>query len=125
LSAGRVQSIALNLIIQREKEIKEFIPEEYWNIDSQFKKGRSKFDAAFYGLKGKKTALKNNEDVQNVLSKISKEKPSEVAKVVKKERKRFPALPFTTSTIQQTANNSLKFRTQKTMMIAQQLYEGI
>lgn len=125
LSAGRVQSIALNLIIQREKEIKEFIPEEYWNIDSQFKKGRSKFDAAFYGLKGKKTALKKNEDVQNVLSKISKEMPFEIAKVVKKERKRFPALPFTTSTMQQTANNSLKFRTQKTMMIAQQLYEGV
>lgn len=125
LSAGRVQSIALNLIIQREKEIKEFVPEEYWNIDSQFQKGRSKFDASFYGLAGKKTALNNNDAVQKVLKKISKDDPFKVAAVVKKERKRFPALPFTTSTMQQTANNTLKFRTQRTMMIAQQLYEGI
>lgn len=125
LSAGRVQSIALNLIIQRENEIKAFVPEEYWNIDAQFKHGKSKFAATFYGVAGKKTALAKNEEVQQVLQKVSKEKSFEVGTVVKKERKRFPALPFTTSTMQQTANNTLNFRTQKTMMIAQQLYEGI
>ena len=125
LSAGRVQSIALNLIIQREREIKAFKPEEYWTIDAEFKKERSKFNASFYGLDGKKVALKNNEAVQEVLAKLDKEKPFTVKDVTKKERKRMPQAPFTTSTLQQTANNVLKFKTQKTMMVAQQLYEGI
>ncbi|MCR1900713.1 type I DNA topoisomerase [Ligilactobacillus apodemi] len=125
LSAGRVQSIALNLIIQRENEIKDFVPEEYWTIDSEFKKGRAKFEASFYGINGKKKALKNNEDVQKILAKIDTKQPFNVTKVDKKERKRMPQPPFTTSTLQQTANNTLKFKTQKTMMVAQQLYEGI
>ncbi|KRL83857.1 DNA topoisomerase I [Ligilactobacillus apodemi DSM 16634 = JCM 16172] len=125
LSAGRVQSIALNLIIQRENEIKDFVPEEYWTIDSEFKKGRAKFEASFYGINGKKKALKNNEDVQKILAKINTKQPFNVTKVDKKERKRMPQPPFTTSTLQQTANNTLKFKTQKTMMVAQQLYEGI
>ncbi|KRL01186.1 type I DNA topoisomerase [Liquorilactobacillus capillatus] len=125
LSAGRVQSIALNLIIKREKEIREFKPEEYWTIDSQFKAGRTKFDAIFYGYKGKKLALHNNDDVRNIIQKIDQKKPFKITRVERKERKRFPALPFTTSTMQQVANNSLRFRTQKTMMVAQQLYEGI
>lgn len=125
LSAGRVQSIALNLIIQRENEIKAFKPEEYWTIDAQFKKDKSKFEATFYGIDGKKRALKNNDEVKEVLAKIDPKKPFSVAKVEKKERKRQPQAPFTTSTLQQTANNTLKFKTQKTMMLAQQLYEGI
>ncbi|WP_178196379.1 type I DNA topoisomerase [Ligilactobacillus sp. Marseille-Q7487] len=125
LSAGRVQSIALNLIIKRENEIKAFIPEEYWTLDAQFKKDKSSFEASFYGLDGKKSELKNNDEVQAVLAKLDKKQPFIVAEVEKKERKRQPALPFTTSTMQQVANNVLKFKTQKTMMIAQQLYEGI
>ena len=125
LSAGRVQSIALNLIIQREQEIKAFKPEEYWTLDAQFKKDKAKFDASFYGLGGKKAELKNNEEVQNVLAKLDTKKPFTVSSVTKKERKRMPQPPFTTSTLQQTANNTLKFKTQKTMMVAQQLYEGI
>ncbi|KRL37218.1 type I DNA topoisomerase [Liquorilactobacillus uvarum] len=125
LSAGRVQSIALNLIIKREKEIRNFKPEEYWTIDSQFKAGRSKFDASFYGYKGKKVALHNNDDVVNIMQKLDQKKSFKITRVDRKERKRFPALPFTTSTMQQVANNSLRFRTQKTMMVAQQLYEGI
>lgn len=125
LSAGRVQSIALNLIIQREKEIRNFEPEEYWTIDSQFKKGRSKFDADFWGVDGKKKDLPNEKAVQEVLSKIDSKKKFDVTDVARKERKRTAPLPFTTSTMQQVANNSLKFRTQKTMMVAQQLYEGI
>lgn len=125
LSAGRVQSIALNLIIQREQEIKDFKPEEYWSIDAEFKKNRTKFTAAFYGVDGKKTALPNNEAVQQVMQRIDSKQPFAVTNVTKKERKRFPALPFTTSTMQQTANNALRFSTAKTMMVAQQLYEGI
>ena len=125
LSAGRVQSIALNLIIKREKEIRNFKPEEYWTIDAEFKKGRSKFEGSFYGIDGKKTALTNNDAVKSVMERIDTKKPFTVANVEKKERKRQPPLPFTTSTMQQVANNNLKFRTQKTMMVAQQLYEGI
>ena len=125
LSAGRVQSIALNLIIQREKEIRNFKPEEYWTIDAEFKKGRSKFEGSFYGIDGKKTALPTNDAVKSVMERIDTKKPFTVANVEKKERKRQPPLPFTTSTMQQVANNNLKFRTQKTMMVAQQLYEGI
>ncbi len=120
-----LQSIALNLIIQREQEIKAFKPEEYWTLDAQFKKDKAKFDASFYGLGGKKAELKNNEEVQNVLAKLDTKKPFTVSSVTKKERKRMPQPPFTTSTLQQTANNTLKFKTQKTMMVAQQLYEGI
>lgn len=126
LSAGRVQSVALKLIIDREKEINDFKPEEYWTIDAEFKKGRGKaFPASFYGLDGKKTKLPDNDAVQNVLGRVDKSQPFDVTSVVKKERKRFPAPPFTTSSLQQEANRKLNFRTRKTMMLAQQLYEGI
>lgn len=125
LSAGRVQSIALKLILDREKEIKAFKPEEYWTIDSEFKKTRQKFKGIFYGLKGKKQPLPNNDAVQSVLGKIDKATDFDVTKVLKRERKRYPAAPFTTSSLQQEANRRLNFKTRKTMMIAQQLYEGI
>lgn len=125
LSAGRVQSVALNLIIQRENEIKNFKPEEYWTIDAEFKHGKDKFKASFYGENGKKADLKNNDDVQKVLKKIDKKKDFEITKVTKRERKRQPQPPFTTSTMQQDANRRLNFRTRKTMMTAQMLYEGI
>ncbi|MCB7467422.1 type I DNA topoisomerase [Lactiplantibacillus plantarum] len=125
LSAGRVQSIALDLIIQRENEIKAFKPQEYWTIDSEFQKGRSKFMASFYGTHGKKQPLDDNDAVQKILGQLDRNGDFNVVKVVKKERKRFPAPPFTTSTMQQDANRKLNFRTRKTMMAAQQLYEGI
>ncbi|EHO51070.1 type I DNA topoisomerase [Lentilactobacillus kisonensis] len=125
LSAGRVQSIALWLIIQRENEIKDFTPEEYWSIDSEFKKGRSKFKASFYGLNGKKKALPNNAAVQEVLKRLDPKGDFDITKVTRKERKRQPQPPFTTSTMQQEANRKLNYRTRKTMMAAQQLYEGI
>ena len=112
LSAGRVQSVALKMIIDRENEIREFKPEEYWSIDGNFQKGRKKFKANFWGVDGKKKKLPNAEDY-------------DVTKVEKKERKRNPALPFTTSSLQQEAARKLNFRTRKTMMVAQQLYEGI
>lgn len=125
LSAGRVQSVALNLIIQRENEIRNFKPEEYWTIDAEFKHNREKFKATFFGENGKKVSLKNNNDVQQVLRKLDKNKDFAITKVTKRERKRQPQPPFTTSTMQQDANRRLNFRTRKTMMTAQMLYEGI
>lgn len=124
LSAGRVQSVALKLIIDRENEIKAFKPEEYWTIDGFFQKGNKKFQASFYGVDGKKLKLETNEDVQKVLALITSD-TFEVAKVEKKERRRNAPLPYTTSSLQQDAANKINFQTRKTMMVAQQLYEGI
>ncbi|WDF81550.1 type I DNA topoisomerase [Lacticaseibacillus pabuli] len=126
LSAGRVQSVALKLIIDRENEINAFEPQEYWSIDASFKKGRGKaFAGSFYGIDGKKHALPNNDAVVKVMDRVDKTKPFDVTSVVKKERKRYPAPPFTTSSLQQEANRKLGFPARKTMMLAQQLYEGI
>ncbi|MDL0427352.1 MULTISPECIES: type I DNA topoisomerase [Bacillus] len=124
LSAGRVQSVALRLIIDREKEINDFKPEEYWTITGSFLKGKETFEAGFFGKNGKKLPLKSEEDVKAILAQLKGNKYT-VDKVTKKERKRNPALPFTTSTLQQEAARKLNFRAKKTMMIAQQLYEGI
>ncbi|TGD22646.1 type I DNA topoisomerase [Companilactobacillus suantsaicola] len=125
LSAGRVQSIALKLVIEKENEIKSFVPQEYWTIESTFKHNKDKFKANFYGLDGKKLELKDNSQVQDVLGRVDKKADFNIDKVTKKERKRFPAAPFTTSSLQQEANKRLNYKTRKTMMIAQQLYEGI
>ncbi|MCY8308931.1 type I DNA topoisomerase [Bacillus vallismortis] len=124
LSAGRVQSVALRLIIDREKEINDFKPEEYWTIGGTFLKGKESFEAGFFGKNGKKLPLNSEADVKDILSQLKGNKYT-VEKVTKKERKRNPALPFTTSTLQQEAARKLNFRAKKTMMIAQQLYEGI
>ncbi|MCR8848631.1 type I DNA topoisomerase [Rossellomorea sp. SC111] len=124
LSAGRVQSVAVRLIIDRENEIKAFTPEEYWSIEAEFTKGNDTFQASFYGIDGKKVELKTEEEVKDVLGMV-KGKSFEVNKVTKKERKRNPAPPFTTSSLQQEAARKLNFRAKKTMMLAQQLYEGI
>ena len=124
LSAGRVQSVAVRLIIDREKEIKDFEPEEYWTIKGSFIKGKEPFDASFYGISGKKTALSSEQDVKDALSKIDGNK-FKVISVSKKERKRNPSPPFITSSLQQEAARKLNFRARKTMMLAQQLYEGI
>ena len=124
LSAGRVQSVALKLIIDRENEINNFKPEEYWTIDSTFKKGNKKFQASFYGLDGKKVKLETNDQVKEVLSRIQSDHFN-VDQVERKERKRNAPLPYTTSTMQMDAANKLNFRTRKTMMVAQQLYEGV
>jgi DNA topoisomerase-1 len=113
------------MICDREEEIKNFVPEEYWSIEAKFKKAKNVFDANFYGLNNKKTKLPDNEAVQNVLEKLDQKADFDVTKVVKKERKRNPYAPFTTSSLQQEAAGKLNFRTRKTMMIAQQLYEGI
>lgn len=124
LSAGRVQSVSLRLIIDRENEIKSFEPEEYWSIDASFEKGKKQFDALYYGEGKEKIKLTNEEQVKEVLKKV-KGTDYEVANVVKKERKRNAAPAFTTSSLQQEAARKLNFRAKKTMMLAQQLYEGI
>ncbi|TWT28176.1 type I DNA topoisomerase [Planomicrobium sp. CPCC 101110] len=124
LSAGRVQSVALRLIIDRENEIKNFEPEEYWSITGQFEKAKKKFEAQFYGSSEEKTKLSNEADVKAVLSSMNG-KDFTVNRVVKKERKRNPSPSFTTSSLQQEAARKLNFRAKKTMMLAQQLYEGI
>jgi len=124
LSAGRVQSVALRLIIDREREIKNFQPEEYWTIQAEFIKGKDTFEASFFGIDGKKVELKKEEEVKSILERI-KGNRFLIKDVSKKERKRNPVPPFTTSSLQQEAGRKLNFRAKKTMMIAQQLYEGI
>ncbi|MGJ7033958.1 type I DNA topoisomerase [Anoxybacillus eryuanensis] len=124
LSAGRVQSVALRLIIDREKEIQSFQPEEYWTIQGTFVKGNDVFEAQFYRLDSETFDLKTEQDVQHVLSHIQGNE-FVVTAVTKKERKRNPVAPFITSSLQQEAARKLNFRTKKTMMVAQQLYEGI
>ncbi|MGG1218520.1 type I DNA topoisomerase [Priestia endophytica] len=124
LSAGRVQSVAVRLIIEREQEISRFQPEEYWSINANFLKSEKEFQASFTEMDGKKTKLSSKEDVEKVLARLEGNEFS-IQKVAKKERKRNPALPFTTSSLQQEAARKLNFRAKKTMMLAQQLYEGI
>jgi len=126
LSAGRVQSVATRIICDREEEIESFVPEEYWSITAKLsqKKKRSAFEAKFYGDLRGKIELKNEEQVQDILNSIEGKKFS-VNKIKKGEKKRTPAPPFITSTLQQEASRKLGFPTKKTMMIAQQLYEGI
>lgn len=124
LSAGRVQSVAVKMIIDRENEIKNFKPEEYWSIESKFFKDKSEFTGKFYGWDGKKQELKSKDDVKKIIDRI-KGKEFKVEKVNKRERRRNPANPFITSTLQQEAARKLNFRARKTMMVAQQLYEGI
>lgn len=125
LSAGRVQSATLKMIIDREKEIRNFKPEEYWTIPATFSKGKEKFEADFYGINGKKVDLANEQDVQAVMKRLDESAPFKVISIEESERNRKSAPPFTTSTLQQEASNRLGFRTSKTMMVAQQLYEGI
>lgn len=124
LSAGRVQSVALNLIIERENEIRAFKPEEYWEIGGTFLKNRRKFEASFAKLDGKKAELKTEADTKVVMDRLTS-KAFNVASVTKKERLRQAPKPYTTSTLQQDAAHKINFRTRKTMMVAQQLYEGI
>lgn len=125
LSAGRVQSIAVKLINDREQEIQAFVPEEYWTIPVDFLKGNEPFAANFYGINGKKVELKNEEETMQIVSKLKKGSTFDVGEVVRKERKRMPAVPFTTSSLQQEAARKLNMKAKKTMMLAQQLYEGI
>lgn len=126
LSAGRVQSVAVKLIVDREEEIEKFIPEEYWNIFVNLLEAKSKkvFEAKFYGKNGKKQEIHSKEQVDEILKVIEQAKYI-VDEVKKSEKKRTPAPPFTTSTMQQEASRKLGFTLKKTMSVAQGLYEGV
>ena len=123
LSAGRVQSVALKMICDREAEIAAFVPEEYWSLDALFSVGKKELTASFYG-KDKRIPLDKEETVASILKEIGKSKLTVVEKKQGERRKKAP-LPFTTSTLQQEAAKLLSFPTQKTMRIAQSLYEGV
>lgn len=126
LSAGRVQSVAVKLICDRENEIEKFVQEEYWSITAKLTKNNLKdsFEARFYGDKNGKIQLLNNEETEKIINSIKKGQ-FRVDKVKKSEKRRYPAPPFTTSSLQQEAYKKLGFTTKRTMAIAQQLYEGI
>ena len=126
LSAGRVQSVALRIIADREDEIAAFIPEEYWSLDANFKvKGEKKpLVAKFYGTKDEKITIHNEEEMNKILAELE-DAEYKVVDVKRGERSKKAPLPFTTSTLQQEASKALNFATSKTMRIAQQLYEGV
>lgn len=124
LSAGRVQSVALRLICEREKEVEDFIPEEYWTLDADFSKGKTKFSAQLVKYKGETPELKSESVVKDIIKKI--ENSSCVVSNIKQVEKTVkPKPPFETSELQQAAANRLGYTSRKTMQIAQQLYEGI
>jgi len=126
LSAGRVQSVAVKLIVDREEEIKNFVPQEYWNIAVALieNKENKTFIANFYGKDGKKLEINSKEEVDNILKGLKNGKYI-VTDIKKGEKKRTPAPPFTTSTLQQEASRKLGFTLKRTMSIAQGLYEGV
>lgn len=124
LSAGRVQSVAVRFVVEREREIRAFKPEEYWSITADFQKGKEPFEGILVKYKGKELKLENQKQTDKVLEDI-KGATYQVTKVEEKDVKRSPAPPFTTSTLQQEAARKLGFSVKKTMIVAQQLYEGV
>ena len=126
LSAGRVQSVALRLICDREEEINAFVPKEYWSLTASIfaDKEKKAFDAKFYGIGDKKVVVESEEEVQKIQKEIEG-KQFTVTDIKTGERQRKAPLPFTTSTLQQESSKLLNFSTQKTMRLAQQLYEGV
>lgn len=127
LSAGRVQSVAVRLIVEREREIKAFNTEEYWSLEGVFSKEKNIFNAKLHSVANKKLDkmdLKNEEQINKVIADLEKQK-YQIKDLEKKQTKRNPLPPFTTSTLQQEANNALGFSAKQTMMLAQKLYEGI
>lgn len=124
LSAGRVQSVAVKIILDRENEISAFVPEEYWTITAKLAVKGSSFEAKFTQLNGEKKELSSQQDVNEVLAAI-KDASFTVGEVKERERQRHPSPPFTTSSLQQEAARKLGFRAAKTMSVAQQLYEGV
>lgn len=125
LSAGRVQSVAMRLICDREEEIQAFIPEEYWSLLAKLVKGKnSTFEAKLHKIDGDKAKISNEDQIKQILSDLQEE-TFQVGNVTKREKKRQPAVPFITSSMQQEAYRKLNFTARKTMMVAQQLYEGL
>ncbi len=124
LSAGRVQSVATRIIVEREEEIRAFVPMEYWTIDALLRSGENEFTVRFYGNEKGKLRLGSKENTERVLEAVKND--TFVVKSIKKsKKKKLPAPPFTTSTMQQEASRKLGFQSQKVMKVAQELYEGI
>src|SRR5713226_9065274 len=125
LSAGRVQTVALRLIVEREQQIRAFIPQEYWTIHAMLDAGQPPlFEAKLFKHKGEDIAVSNQEAADKIVAAISKAK-WQVASVAQKEKKRNPPPPFTTSKLQQAAYNRLRYTAKRTMSLAQKLYEGV
>ncbi|HWN82126.1 MAG TPA: type I DNA topoisomerase, partial [Candidatus Udaeobacter sp.] len=127
LSAGRVQSVALRMIVEREREIGAFVPVEYWSITGlleRLKDAQASFEAKLYKIAGKTPELKNEGEAQQVVDALKAGQPT-VASVTRQEKRRSPKPPFKTSTLQQDGYQQLRFSSKKTMMLAQELYEGI
>jgi DNA topoisomerase-1 len=124
LSAGRVQSVAVRLICDREEEIKRFVPEEYWTLTAKLNKEKEAFEAKLVKIRTDKAELKNEEQVKAIIKEIGKSS-FYVESIKKRQQKRNPPPPFITSTLQQEAYRKLNFAAKKTMLIAQQLYEGL
>ncbi|MDD3292579.1 MAG: type I DNA topoisomerase [Candidatus Pacebacteria bacterium] len=122
LSAGRVQSVALKLIVDREREIQKFIPEEYWTITGLFEKNNNKVETLLSKIKNKKPLIKNEKEAKEIMDSL-KNKEYTLSKLEKKTTKRNPLPPFTTSTLQQEASKKIRFPSSLTMKVAQELYE--
>ncbi len=125
LSAGRVQTVALRLIVEREREIRAFTPVEYWSIAADLQKGQQPFTAKLHQIDGKKPEIPNGSEADRILADLKGRKELVVTEVKRRERRKNPAAPFTTSTLQQEAAKKLNFGSKRTMRLAQDLYEGI
>src|SRR5439155_3313785 len=125
LSAGRVQTVALRLIVEREREIRAFKPVEYWTVEALLEKDKQQFTAKLHQIDGKKAEIRNQAEAQRILDDLKRRKTFDVTEVKRRERRKNPAAPFTTSTLQQEAAKKLGFGSKRTMRIAQNLYEGI
>ena len=124
LSAGRVQSVATKIIVEREEEIKKFVPQEYWTISADIQQGDKKVTVHYYGDKAKKIKVENKAQADGILEQVN-DSSFKVCDVKKSVKKRAPQPPFITSTLQQEASRKLNFQSQRTMKIAQELYEGV
>ncbi|MBA3919368.1 MAG: type I DNA topoisomerase [Gemmatimonas sp.] len=125
LSAGRVQTVALRLIVEREREIRAFTPVEYWSVAADLQKGQQPFTAKLHQIDGKKPEISNGSEADRILADLKGRKELVVTEVKRRERRKNPAAPFTTSTLQQEAAKKLNFGSKRTMRLAQDLYEGI
>src|SRR6478752_948655 len=125
ISAGRVQTVALRLIVEREREIRAFNPVEYWSVEALLEKAGQRFTAKLHQIDGKKAEIHNQSEAERVLSDLEGRKVFGVTEVKRRERRKNPSAPFTTSTLQQEAAKKLSFGSKRTMRVAQDLYEGI
>jgi DNA topoisomerase-1 len=125
ISAGRVQTVALRLIVEREREIRAFKPQEYWTIEALLEKDGQQFTAKLHHIDGKKAEIHNEAEAQAILNDLKARKTFDVTEVKRRERRKNPAAPFTTSTLQQEAAKKLSFGSKRTMRVAQDLYEGV